>query len=55
MIRLASLILFIFAVTSGSTAGWGSAMVLAPLIIAIFGVVGFFFYETRIPASVAAV
>ncbi|KIP05049.1 hypothetical protein PHLGIDRAFT_108699 [Phlebiopsis gigantea 11061_1 CR5-6] len=54
-ILTAALILFIFAVTSGSTAGWGSATVLAPLIISVFGVAGFFFYEKRIPASTAAV
>ncbi len=52
---IAALILFIFAVTSGSTAGWGSAMVLAPLIIAVFMVVGFFFYEKTIPPENAAV
>ncbi|KAI0919870.1 hypothetical protein AcV5_001822 [Taiwanofungus camphoratus] len=54
-ILTAALILFIFALTSGSTDGWGSAMVLAPLIISIFMVVGFFYYETRIPPSRAAV
>ncbi|KAI0791391.1 major facilitator superfamily domain-containing protein [Abortiporus biennis] len=51
----AALILFIFAVTSASDAGWGTAKVLAPLIISIFMVAGFFFYETVIPPEVAAV
>lgn len=52
----AALILFIFAVTSGgSAAGWGSALVIAPLIISILMVIGFFYYETKIPAEVAAV
>lgn len=50
-----ALILFIYAITSGSSTGWGSAGVIAPLILSIFMVVGFFFYETRIPSSVAAV
>ncbi|KAJ3528558.1 hypothetical protein NM688_g7983 [Phlebia brevispora] len=54
-ILTSALILFIFAVTSGSTAGWASAMVLAPLIIAVFMVAGFFFYEKHIPPSTAAV
>ena len=50
----AALILFIFAVTSGSTDGWGTAIVLAPLIISVAMVGGFFWYETRIPESRAA-
>ncbi|EKM51218.1 uncharacterized protein PHACADRAFT_263243 [Phanerochaete carnosa HHB-10118-sp] len=54
-ILTAALILFIFAVTSGSAAGWGTAGVIAPLVISIFGVVGFFVYEKRIPANTAAV
>lgn len=52
---LVGMILFIFAVTSGSISGWGSAFALAPLLISLAMVVGFFFYETRIPAEVAAV
>ncbi|KAK7681756.1 hypothetical protein QCA50_015103 [Cerrena zonata] len=54
-ILTAALILFIFAVTSGSSSGWASAGVLVPLIISVFMVVGFFVYETKIPAEVAAV
>ena len=50
-----ALILFIFAVTSGTTSGWGSAGVLAPLIIAVLLVFGFFYFETRIPADRAAI
>ena len=50
-----ALVLFIFAVTSGTTSGWGSAGVLAPLIIAVFLVFGFFYFETRIPADRAAI
>jgi hypothetical protein len=49
-----ALVLFIFAITSGSTAGWKSAMVLAPLIISVLMVVAFFVYETRIPEQYAA-
>jgi MFS family permease len=50
----AALILFIFAITSGSTAGWKTAEVLAPLIISIFMIIAFFVYETRIPEQRAA-
>lgn len=49
-----ALILFIFAITSASTAGWSSAMVIAPLVISVLGVVSFFVYETRIPEEYAA-
>ncbi|EIN04578.1 MFS general substrate transporter [Punctularia strigosozonata HHB-11173 SS5] len=52
---VASLILLIFAVTSGSSSGWGSATVLAPLIISPFLLAGFFFYERAIPAAKAAI
>ena len=41
--------------TSGSTTGWGSAGVLAPLIISVLMIVGFFYYETRIPVERAAI
>ncbi|EGN97457.1 hypothetical protein SERLA73DRAFT_110686 [Serpula lacrymans var. lacrymans S7.3] len=50
-----ALILFIFAVTSGSTDGWGSGMVLAPLIISIFLIGGFFYWETLLPTHRAAI
>ena len=51
---IVALILFIFAVTSGSTDGWASAMVLAPLVVSILMVAGFFYWETLIPAEKAA-
>jgi len=51
---IVALILFIFAVTSGSTDGWASAMVLVPLVISISMMVTFFYWETRIPAGKAA-
>ncbi len=47
-------ILFIFAITSASTEGWGSARVLAPLIVSLFLIVAFFIYEARIPEQRAA-
>ncbi|KAG1748162.1 major facilitator superfamily domain-containing protein [Suillus lakei] len=50
-----ALILFIFAVTSGSTDGWASAIVLVPLIVSILMVVGFFYWETLIPVDKAAI
>lgn len=50
-----ALILFIFAITSATDAGWSSAHVLVPLIISIFMIVGFFVWEARIPPVKAAV
>ncbi|KAF9045143.1 major facilitator superfamily domain-containing protein [Panaeolus papilionaceus] len=49
-----SLILFIFALTSGSIDGWGSAEVLAPLIISIFIMLLFFVWEAYTPEYQAA-
>ncbi|KAI0084404.1 major facilitator superfamily-domain-containing protein [Irpex rosettiformis] len=55
-ILTAALILFIFAVTSGGAAtGWGTPTVIAPLIISVVMVAGFFFYEAHIPVATAAV
>ncbi|OBZ65921.1 hypothetical protein A0H81_14087 [Grifola frondosa] len=54
-ILTAALILFIFAITSAADAGWASAQVLAPLIISIFMVVGFFIWEARTLPENAAV
>ncbi|KAJ7123123.1 major facilitator superfamily domain-containing protein [Mycena epipterygia] len=51
----AASILFIFSITSGSIDGWGSAKVLAPLILSFFLVVLFFVWEARLPESYAAV
>jgi MFS family permease len=42
------MILFIFAVTSGSPKGWGTAYVLAPLIISLFIFAAFLYWESRI-------
>ncbi|KAI0770750.1 major facilitator superfamily domain-containing protein [Irpex lacteus] len=55
-ILTAALILFIFAVTSGgASTGWRTAGVIAPLIISVFMVIAFFYYETRIPVETASV
>lgn len=51
---IVAFILFIFSVTSGSTAGWKSSMVLVLLVISILMVVGFFYWETLLPANEAA-
>ena len=45
----------ILAITSGPASGWESAIVLAPLLLSIAMVARFLYYETRIPAAVAAV
>ncbi|KAF9221117.1 MFS general substrate transporter [Gyrodon lividus] len=50
-----ALILFIFAVTSGSVDGWATAAVLIPLIISIMMIAGFFYWETLIPVDKAAI
>ncbi|KAG1723918.1 major facilitator superfamily domain-containing protein [Suillus paluster] len=50
-----ALTLFIFAVTSGSTDGWASAIVLVPLIISLSMGVGFFYWETLMPVEKAAI
>ncbi|KAJ7020960.1 major facilitator superfamily domain-containing protein [Mycena alexandri] len=51
----AASILFIFSITSGSIAGWGSAQVIAPLVISLMLVLAFFLWESRLPESYAAV
>jgi len=50
----ASLILFIFAVTTGSIDGWHSARVIAPLIISVFLMIAFFVWEAYLPEGSAA-
>ncbi|KAK7037594.1 hypothetical protein VNI00_011086 [Paramarasmius palmivorus] len=54
-ILTAGLILFIFGVTTGSVNGWNTARCLAPLIISIFLITGFFFWEARLPEDMAAI
>ncbi|KIM21444.1 hypothetical protein M408DRAFT_80537 [Serendipita vermifera MAFF 305830] len=46
-----SVILFIFAVTSGATEGWGSAYVLAPLLISIALFILFLVWEAYTPPN----
>ncbi|KAF8552681.1 MFS general substrate transporter [Imleria badia] len=50
-----ALVLFIYAVTSGSTDGWATAGVLTSLIISILLIIGFFYWETLIPTEKAAI
>ena len=40
--------------TSGSTDGWASAIVLVPLVASILMVVAFFYWEARMPVEKAA-
>ncbi|KAF4578357.1 hypothetical protein EYR36_000168 [Pleurotus pulmonarius] len=49
-----ALVLFVFAVTSGSISGWGSAKVIANLVISIVLVIAFFVWEARIDENRAA-
>ncbi|KAJ8073164.1 hypothetical protein PM082_020040 [Marasmius tenuissimus] len=55
LLLTAGLILFIFGVTTGSVNGWDTARCLAPLIISIFLIVGFFLWEARLPEDMAAI
>ena len=48
------MILFIFAVTSGSIQGWATAYVLAPLIISVLLLIAFFVWEAHIDEADAA-
>ena len=41
--------------TSGTSLRWGSVGVLAPLIISVFMIAGFLYYETKVPADCAAI
>ncbi|KAF8836849.1 hypothetical protein BDN67DRAFT_973657, partial [Paxillus ammoniavirescens] len=50
-----AIILFIFALTSGSADGWATAQVLVPLIMSVLMVAGFFYWETVIPVDKAAI
>ncbi|KAF5319310.1 hypothetical protein D9619_008587 [Psilocybe cf. subviscida] len=51
----ASLILFTFAVTSGSSTGWGNVRAIAPLVISVVAMAVFFVYEAYLPEHLAAV
>lgn len=50
-----ALILFVFAVTSGSVNGWGTARAITPLVLSVILAVAFFFWEARLPEVLAAV
>ncbi|KAF8605943.1 MFS general substrate transporter [Ceratobasidium sp. AG-I] len=50
----ASVILFVYALTSGSVEGWTSAGVLAPLFISVALAVSFFVWEAKIDEDSAA-
>ncbi|TFK97039.1 MFS general substrate transporter [Pterulicium gracile] len=50
-----AVILFIYALTAAPAEGWPTAGVLAPLIISVFLVVGFFFWERTLPVHRASV
>ncbi|KAJ8073191.1 hypothetical protein PM082_020060 [Marasmius tenuissimus] len=55
LLLTSGLILFIFGVTTGSVNGWNTARCLAPLIISIFLITGFFLWEARLPEDMAAI
>ena len=49
-----ALILLIYSLTTGPENGWATGGTLAPLIISVLMIVGFFIYETKIPEDQAA-
>lgn len=51
---LASVILFIFALTSGGGDKWGSPAVITTLVISVLASVAFFYWETRVDKGHAA-
>ncbi|KIK78923.1 hypothetical protein PAXRUDRAFT_304554 [Paxillus rubicundulus Ve08.2h10] len=53
--RLVAIILFIFAVTSGSAGGWATAQVLVPLVMSVLMTAGFLYWETVTPVDKAAI
>ncbi|KAG8720151.1 hypothetical protein FRC09_010038 [Ceratobasidium sp. 395] len=50
----AAIILFVYALTTGSVSPWASAGVLVPLFVAVALVVAFFVWETRVDEKNAA-
>ncbi|KAG6334818.1 hypothetical protein ID866_4270 [Astraeus odoratus] len=50
-----AMILFIFAITSGSTEGWADQTVLSTLITSIVLMIGFFYWETLLPVEKVAI
>lgn len=50
----AAIVLFVYAVTSGPVNGWGTANVIAPLIISVAMAIAFFTYEAYINPDRAA-
>lgn len=49
-----AMILFIYAVTSGSATTWGKAGVIAPLVISLVMGLGFFIVESKLPLDIAS-
>nr|XP_019046433.1 hypothetical protein I302_05182 [Kwoniella bestiolae CBS 10118]OCF25363.1 hypothetical protein I302_05182 [Kwoniella bestiolae CBS 10118] len=47
------LVCFILSLTQGPIDGWGSASFIAPFIISLFSILGFFLWESRIPPRTA--
>ncbi|CAE6414164.1 unnamed protein product [Rhizoctonia solani] len=53
-ILIAAIVLFVYALTTGSVSGWKSGDVLAPFLVSIALFVAFFFWETRVDEANAA-
>ncbi|KAF5378229.1 hypothetical protein D9757_009136 [Collybiopsis confluens] len=50
-----SLVLLVFAVTTGSVEGWGKAKIIVPLVLFLLLFIAFFQWEARLPEIMAAV
>ncbi|KAF8836837.1 MFS general substrate transporter, partial [Paxillus ammoniavirescens] len=50
-----AMIIFIFALMSGSADGWATAQVIVLLIMSVLMIAGFFYWETVIPVDKAAI
>jgi Ca2+/Na+ antiporter len=50
----AAIILFVYALTTGSVSPWRSAGVLVPLFVSVALVIAFFVWETRVDENNAA-
>ncbi|EJD00111.1 MFS general substrate transporter [Fomitiporia mediterranea MF3/22] len=48
LVLTGSIILLIFALSQAPDSGWGTARVLAPLIVSVFMMVAFFIWQTRL-------
>lgn len=54
LLSVAGILLFTYALTSANTSGWGSARIVAPLVISVVLLGLFVFHEYRTPNGIVA-